>query len=57
MGVGALRKAVIDGDTKGGTFMAGQIAGMVNEIRPVKDIIESMMTDANNLLKNAKEIC
>jgi enoyl-[acyl-carrier protein] reductase II len=57
LGVGALRKAVIDGDTKGGTFMAGQIAGMVNEIRPVKDIIETMMNDANKLLKNAKEIC
>ena len=57
LGVGALRKAVIDGDTKGGTFMAGQIAGMVNEIRPVKDIIETMMNDANALLKNAKEIC
>ena len=57
LGVGALRKAVIDGDVKGGTFMAGQIAGMVNEIRPVKDIVETMMNDANALLKNAKEIC
>ena len=57
LGVGALRKAVVDGDVKGGTFMAGQIAGMVNEIRPVKDIIETMMADANKLLKNAGEIC
>ena len=56
LGVGALRKAVVDGDVKGGTFMAGQIAGMVNEIRPVKDIIEDMFKEANALLAGAKEI-
>ena len=57
LGVGALRKAVIDGDVKGGTFMAGQISGMINEIRPVQKIIDDMFEEANKLLKNAKEIC
>lgn len=57
LGVGALRKAVVDGDTKNGTFMAGQIAGMVNEIRPVKVIIEDMFTQANKLLSEAGPVC
>ncbi len=50
LGVGALRKAVVEGDVKNGTFMAGQIAGMVNEIRPAKDIIESMFAQADELM-------
>ena len=57
LGVGALRKAVVDGDTKNGTFMAGQIAGMVNEIRPAKTIIEDMFAQANEILGNAKPVC
>ena len=56
LGVGSLRKAVIDGDTKGGTFMAGQISGMINEIKPVKTIITEMFDQANKLLAGAKEI-
>ena len=48
--VGSLRRAVVDGDTKEGTFMAGQIAGMINEQRPVKTIIEQMFTKADELV-------
>lgn len=48
--LGSLRKAVIEGDTINGTVMAGQIAGMVKEIQPCKDIIEEIMTDAKKLL-------
>ena len=47
--VGSLRKAVVEGDTKEGTFMAGQIAGLVNEQRPAKVIIESMVAKAEEL--------
>ena len=54
LGVGSLRKAVVEGDTKAGTFMAGQISGMINEIRPVQKIIDDMFEEANKLLKNAK---
>ena len=56
LGVGALRKAVVEGDVKGGTFMAGQIAGMVNEIRPAKVIIESMFAQADELLGRKLEV-
>ncbi|MDD6333465.1 MAG: nitronate monooxygenase [Clostridia bacterium] len=36
--LGSLRKAVFDGDTMNGSLMAGQVAGQINEIRPLKDI-------------------
>ncbi len=40
--LGSLRRAVFDGNIETGSFMAGQIAGLVKEIRPVKEIIESL---------------
>ena len=48
--VGSLRKAVVEGDKNEGTFMAGQIAGLVNEQRPAKVIIETMFADAEKLM-------
>ncbi|MBQ8823020.1 MAG: enoyl-[Lachnospiraceae bacterium] len=48
--LGSLRKAVMDGDTINGTVMAGQIAAMVKEVQPCKDIIEEIMSDAKKLL-------
>ena len=48
--LGSLRKAVMDGDTINGTVMAGQIAAMVKEVQPCKDIIEEIMVDAKKLL-------
>lgn len=43
---GALRRAVIDGDVEAGSVMAGQSVGMVKEVRPVKDIIETLVQQA-----------
>ncbi|MCQ2422378.1 MAG: nitronate monooxygenase [Lachnospiraceae bacterium] len=40
--LGSLRRAVFDGDTKTGSLMAGQVAGLVNEIRPLRKIFEDM---------------
>ena len=40
--LGALRKAVLEGDTEEGSLMAGQVCGQIKEIRPVKDIIEEI---------------
>ena len=47
--LGALKKAVKDGDVKNGSLMAGQVSGMVNEIRPVKEIIEDMVREYEEL--------
>lgn len=51
--LGALRKAVQDGDVTNGTVMAGQIAGMVNKEQTCKEMIDEMMAQAEKLLGRA----
>jgi enoyl-[acyl-carrier protein] reductase II len=50
MTVGSLRKAVVDGNVDEGSFLCGLIAGMVNDIKPCKDVIEEMWQQAEALL-------
>lgn len=40
--LGSLRRAVFEGDTKTGSLMAGQVAGQLNEIKPLSVIFEEM---------------
>jgi len=42
MTIGSLRRAVKDGDWESGSFMAGQVAGMIHEIRSVSRIIRDL---------------
>ena len=49
--IGSLRRAAKEGDKENGSFMAGQIAGMVREIRPVEEIISGMFREAEALLR------
>ena len=49
--LGSLRKAVFDGDVKNGSLMAGQVAGMLTEIRPVKAILEEMYAEYEATIK------
>ncbi len=51
-GIGSLRNAVIDGDLENGSFMAGQIASYVNDIKPCKDIIEDIIKEAKSIISN-----
>ena len=51
--LGTLRKAVIEGDIVHGTVMAGQIAGLVSKKQSAKEIIDEIISEATNLLKNA----
>ena len=48
--LGSLRKAVQEGDTKNGSLMAGQIAGMIKEERTCADIISSTVSEACKLM-------
>lgn len=48
--LGALRKAVIDGDVDDGTMMAGQIAGLVSKKQSCEKIINEIMNEAKELL-------
>lgn len=48
--LGSLRKAVQDGNLDEGSFLCGAIAGMIKDVRPCKDIIEEMFSQAEKLL-------
>ena len=50
-GAGALQLAAVDGDLKNGCFMAGQISGLVKKEQTVKEIIEEMVQQAEELIK------
>lgn len=52
MASGSLRKAVLDGNLDEGTFMAGQISGLVTKIAPAKEIADALMESSECLLKN-----
>lgn len=52
--LGGLQKAVVDGDVKQGSVMAGQIAGMIKEILPCKKVIINLVSHAESLLKGEK---
>jgi enoyl-[acyl-carrier protein] reductase II len=51
LGVGALRKAAVEGDTKDGCFLAGQISGLVKKEQPAAEILKEIAIEAELLLK------
>ena len=51
LGVGALRKAVKDGDEENGCFLSGQAAYYVNEIKSAKDIVEEIMKGCERIMR------
>ncbi len=53
MGAGAYRAAVVDGDEKAGTFLCGQIAGMITKEQTAGEIIEEMFAEAESVMKGA----
>ena len=49
--LGSLRRAVFEGDTETGSLMAGQVAGQLHEIRPVRAILEELYADYQSCVK------
>ncbi len=49
--LGSLRKAVFEGDLDGGSFMCGQVAGMLHEIKPLRQIFEELMAGCDAAMK------
>ena len=49
--LGGLRRAVFDGDMENGSVMAGQVAGMLHEIRPVREIFEELYSQSRAVLE------
>ncbi|MBQ8429425.1 MAG: enoyl-[Clostridia bacterium] len=52
-GTGALRKAVQEGDWENGSFLCGQVAGLVKTEQTCQEIIEEITAQAESLLKTA----
>lgn len=49
--LGGLRKAVVDGNVTDGSVMAGQIAGMIHEIKSCEKLIETMVSETEQRIK------
>ncbi len=51
LGVGRLRLAAREGNVEEGSVMAGQIAGLIKDIKPVKEIIEDILEEFQRAIK------
>lgn len=47
---GSLRRAAIDGDLDTGSFMAGEVAGMVHERGSAAEVVQGLMAEAETIL-------
>lgn len=54
--LGSLKRAVIDGDVKSGTVMAGQIAGLVSKTQSCKEMIDELVSQANKVMGQKIEL-
>ena len=49
--LGGLRRAVLEGDMEYGSVMSGQVAGMVHEIKPLRQIFEELYAGGRAVLE------
>ncbi len=55
--LGSLRRAVFDGDTRTGSLMCGQTAGLLHEIRPLRAIFEELCAGCHQTVQRlAREV-
>lgn len=52
IGKGALRRAVVEGDKDTGSFMSGQICGLVNKEQSCEEIIQELINEYTDLVSN-----
>lgn len=57
MSLGGLAKAVVDGDVATGMVMAGQVVGLVNEVRPVAEILAGLFAGTDAAFVKGREGC
>jgi enoyl-[acyl-carrier protein] reductase II len=53
--MGALRRAVEEGDVEGGSLMAGQSVGLAGRIQPLQEIVDELVADAKAELHRIHE--
>ncbi len=51
-GTGSLRRAAIDGDVARGSFMCGQIAGMIDDVVCADELMTRMVAEAERILRS-----
>jgi enoyl-[acyl-carrier protein] reductase II len=51
-GAGRLKSAAVDGDMQNGSIMAGQISGMIKDIKSCEDIVNDMVEEAKAVFQN-----
>ncbi|MGB9887551.1 MAG: enoyl-[acyl-carrier-protein] reductase FabK [Moorellales bacterium] len=56
LGVGKLRAAIVEGDVEYGSVMAGQISGLIRDVRPVREILESIVSEAEAILETLTRV-
>lgn len=56
MGAGTLRAAIVDGDVLEGSVMAGQSAGLVVDVVPVKVVIDRTVAEAEAVLRRTASL-
>ena len=54
--LGGLRRAVLEGDVQTGSVMAGQVAGMLREIRPLRRIFEELCFGGMEALEQTRSL-
>ena len=57
LGAGKLNLATHKGDVENGSVMIGQISGMLDEIKPVKQIIADIVSQIDATLSHVEDNC
>jgi len=51
---GRMQLGLIEGDVDEGSLLAGQIAGLIKDIKPVAEIIQEIMAEAESIITNLR---
>ena len=51
-----MKKAAVDGDVQNGSVMAGQISGLVDQIKPCKEIVEELISNITPVMDQIKSM-
>jgi enoyl-[acyl-carrier protein] reductase II len=55
-GAGTLRAAIVDGDVRKGSVMAGQSAGLTGDIVPVRELMDRIIAEAESAIRHSASL-
>ncbi|KNF08773.1 oxidoreductase, 2-nitropropane dioxygenase family [Gottschalkia purinilytica] len=55
-GMGSLKRAVLEGDSENGSIMAGQISGLIKDIKSCKEVMEEIVMQAEAVKNRLQSI-